>query len=119
MKTWIQHTDLVLKSLSSQLLNRDLPNIKIRDTLFTKVDLAEKKIKLAKHRRHKDISSYFVFDGSISNQTYTSDESQILILDKNGTIYPIANAITYLDFKQFSTPVTKHYLCYPKRFNSL
>jgi HD superfamily phosphohydrolase len=119
LKTWIQHTDLVLKSLSSQLLNRDLPNIKIRDTPFTKVDLAEKKIKLAKQKRHKDISSYFVFDGSISNQTYTSDESQILILDKNGAIYPIANAITYLDFKQFSTPVTKHYLCYPKRFNSL
>jgi hypothetical protein len=64
-------------------------------------------------------SEYFVFSGSISNQTYLSDESQLLILEKNGNIFPIAEAIQYLDFKQFSTPVTKYYLCYPKQINSL
>jgi len=41
------------------------------------------------------------------------------MLDKNDRVFPIADAISYLDFKQFSTPVIKFYLCYPKRYNSL
>ena len=119
LKTWEQHTDQVLSSLSFQLLHRDLPKIKIREQPFSKLDLEAKKANLEKEKQHEEISAYFIFNGTISNQTYASDESQILILDKSGTIYPIATAITYLDFKQYSTPVTKHYLCYPKRFNSL
>ena len=114
LKSWKQHTDLVIRSLSNQLLNRELPKIKIRDRPYSKVDLKNKKAILSKQQRNPKLSHYFVFSGCISNQTYTSNESQILIIDKRGEIFPIADAIPYLDFKQFSTPVVKHYLCYPK-----
>ena len=66
-----------------------------------------------------DSVHYFVFNGSISNQTYISDESQILILDKKNCVYPIADAMIYRDFNQFSTPLIKFYLCYPKQYCSL
>ena len=117
LKSLENHNDNVLSQLSSQLLNRNLPKIKIRENAYTKEELDKMKCKLKCDEN--DISDYFVFNGSISNQTYISDESQILILDKKNHVYPIADAITYLDFKQFSTPIIKFYLCYPKQYSSL
>ena len=117
LKSLENHNDSVLSQLSSQLLNRNLPKIRIRENAYTDEELDKMKCKLKCDEN--DISDYFVFNGSISNQTYISDESQILILDKKNHVYPIADAITYLDFKQFSTPIIKFYLCYPKQYSSL
>ena len=117
LKSLENHNDSVLSLLSRQLLNRNLPKIRIRENAYTNEELDKMKCKLKCDEN--DISDYFVFNGSISNQTYISDESQILILDKKNHVYPIADAITYLDFKQFSTPIIKFYLCYPKQYSSL
>jgi HD superfamily phosphohydrolase len=118
LKSWEKHSDQVLASLSSQLLHRKLPKIKIRDKAYSHEEIQEKTISLDATKADLGASEYFVFSGSISNQTYLSDESRLLILDKNGNVFPLAEAIQYLDFKQFSTPVTKYYLCYPKQINS-
>lgn len=117
LKSLENHNDSVLSLLSRQLLNRNLPKIRIRENAYTNEELNKMKCRLKGDEY--DFSDYFVFNGSISNQTYISDESQILILDKKNHIYPIADAITYLDFKQFSTPIIKFYLCYPKQYSSL
>ena len=119
LKSWEKHSDHVLRSLSGQLLRRELPKIKIREEAIADKEIEQIKNKLDKQENDKEISPYFVFSGNISNQTYISDETQILMLDKNDRVFPIADAISYLDFKQFSTPVIKFYLCYPKRYNSL
>ena len=118
LKSWEKHSDQVLASLSSQLLHRKLPKIKIRDKAYSHEEIKEKTISLDATKADLGASEYFVFSGSISNQTYLSDESRLLILDKKGNVFPLAEAIQYLDFKQFSTPVTKYYLCYPKQINS-
>ena len=118
LKSWEKHSDQVLASLSSQLLHRKLPKIKIRDKAYSHEEIQEKTISLDATKAYLGASEYFVFSGSISNQTYLSDESRLLILDKNGNVFPLAEAIQYLDFKQFSTPVTRYYLCYPKQINS-
>lgn len=117
LKSLENHNDNVLSQLSSQLLNRNLPKIRIRENAYTDEELDKMKCKLKCDEN--DISDYYVFNGSISNQTYISDESQILIVDKKNHVYPMADAITYLDFKQFSTPIIKFYLCYPKQYSSL
>ena len=117
LKSLENHNDSVLSQLSSQLLNRNLPKIRIRENAYTDEELDKMKCKLKCDEN--DISDYYVFNGSISNQTYISDESQILIVDKKNHVYPMADAITYLDFKQFSTPIIKFYLCYPKQYSSL
>ena len=118
LKSWEKHSDQVLASLSSQLLHRKLPKIKIRDKAYSHEEIKEKTISLDATKADLGASEYFVFSGCISNQTYLSDESRLLILDKKGNVFPLAEAIQYLDFKQFSTPVTKYYLCYPKQINS-
>jgi len=118
LKSWEKHSDQVLASLSSQLLHRKLPKIKIRDKAYSHEEIEEKTISLDATKADLGASEYFVFSGSISNQTYLSDESRLLILDKNDNVFPLAEAIQYLDFKQFSTRVTRYYLCYPKQINS-
>ena len=118
LKSWEKHIDHVLASLSSQLLHRKLPKIKIRDKADNHEEIKDKTISLDATKAGLGVGEYFVFSGSISNQTYLSDESRLLILDKNDNVFPLAEAIQYLDFKQFSTPVTKYYLCYPKQINS-
>jgi len=118
LKSWEKHSDQVLASLSSQLLHRKLPKIYIRDKAYSHEEIKEKTISLDATKVDLGASEYFVFSGNISNQTYLSDESRLLILDKNDNVFPLAEAIQYLDFKQFSTPVTKYYLCYPKQINS-
>ena len=48
-----------------------------------------------------------------------SDNSQIFLKDEVGVLKPINKVIDYLDFKEFSEPIFRYYLCYPKDINSL
>lgn len=119
LKSWQQHPDPVLSRLSTQLICRKLPKIKISDSPFTQDQIDKKKSALAPAEKEGGVSDYFVFEGSISNQTYRSDDLQLLLLNNKNQVFPISEAINYLDFKQFSAPLTKYYLCYPKALNSL
>lgn len=119
LKSWLQHSDYVLSKLSRQLIYRALPKIKISDTPFSQKQINKKKKRLEAVEQDSQICDYFIFEGSISNQTYQSDDSQLLLLDKKNEVFPISEAINYLDFKYFSAPLTKYYLCYPKQHNSL
>jgi HD superfamily phosphohydrolase len=119
LKSWEYHPDLVLSRLSKQLIQRQLPKIKMSDIPFTQEQIDKKRMRLESVENQPDVYNYFVFEGSISNQTYRSDDAQLLLLDKNNHVFPISKAINYLDFKQFSAPLTKYYLCYPKSINSL
>ena len=114
LKSWINHKDTVLSKLSKQLIYRKLPKIKIQDKPFTEKQIAKKRKRLKEHERQEDHKDYFVFTGSISNQTYISDETQILLRNKQGDPVPLASAIDYLDFNPFSKPIYRYYLCYPK-----
>jgi len=119
LKSWRQNSDEVLRTLSDQLINRRVQKKKKQEKVFYKDEIEKKKKHLDSLFFEKNAENDFVFSGTISNQTYTSDESQIIILDRNGNVFPISERIQYLDFKQFSTPVVKHYLCYPKPYNSV
>ena len=114
LKSWINHKDTVLSKLSKQLIYRKLPKIKIQDKPFTEKQVAKKRKRLKEHERQEDHKDYFVFTGSISNQTYITDEAQILLRNKQGDPIPLASAIDYLDFNPFSKPIYRYYLCYPK-----
>ena len=114
LKSWINHKDTILSKLSKQLIYRKLPKIKIQDKPFTEKQVAKKRKRLKEHERQEDHKDYFVFTGSISNQTYITDEAQILLRNKQGDPIPLASAIDYLDFNPFSKPIYRYYLCYPK-----
>ena len=119
LKSWKSHEDFTLRNLSLQLINRDLPNIEVQSNPFSNIDLTKKKRLLDPLKLLPEEEDCFVFKGSVSNQMYTSDQAQILLKEKSGNTIPIDKAIGYLDFKYFSTPIFKYYLCYPKLKKSL
>ena len=118
IKNWQEHNDNVLRNLSTQLIKRRLPKIIIQDHPFTNNQIDEQLLKLKKNSNIEN-QNFYVFTGSISNQTYISDNSQIFLKDKDGLIKPINKVIDYLNFKEFSEPIFRYYLCYPKDINSL
>ncbi|MGI9541392.1 MAG: HD domain-containing protein, partial [Flavobacteriaceae bacterium] len=114
LKSWMNHEDIVLKKLSSQLINRSLPKVKLQSIPFEASDVLKKKQRVDPVVYNDSVLDYFVFSGSVSNQTFVSDQAQILLKEKSGAVNSIAKAIDYLDFEQFSKPIHKYYLCYPK-----
>lgn len=112
------HNDNILRNLSTQLIKRRLPKIIVQDHPFTNNQIDKQLLKLKKNINIEN-QNFYVFTGSISNQTYRSDNSQIFLRDKAGDIKPINKIIYYLDYKEFSEPIFRYYLCYPKDINSL
>lgn len=115
MKSWQYHSDFVLKTLSSMLLNRDLLKIDIQQKEFPKHKISEKiKSVMQQFNLNEDQASYFVFSDSISNQAYRMDKDTINLLTKSGEVVDVAKASDQLNIEALSKKVTKHYLCYPK-----
>ena len=115
MKSWQYHTDFVLKTLSSMLLNRDLLKIDIQQKEIPKHKISEKiQSVMQQFNLNEEQASYFVFSDSISNQAYRMDKDTINLLTKSGEVVDVAKASDQLNIEALSKKVTKHYLCYPK-----
>ena len=114
LKNWINHKDNVLSTLSKQIIYRDLPKIKIQNKPFDNQVILQKVNLLNDRDIKEDVHDYFIFSGSISNQTYISDHSQILLKSKSGKLKSLTETIDYFDISQFSKPIYRYYLCYPK-----
>ncbi len=115
LKSWTKHNDIILSSLSKQIIYRNLPKIQIQEKPFKKIDLSKKINLLKKENLQKSDCNYFAFTGSISNQTYITDHSQIFLKNKSKSPVPLTEIIDYLDFSYFSEPLYRYYLCYPKK----
>jgi hypothetical protein len=115
MKSWQYHTDFVLSTLCSMLLNRDLLKIVIQHNEIPTHKISDK-IQLVMHKFdiNEDQASYFVFSDSISNQAYSMDKDTINLLTKQGEVIDVAKASDQLNIEALSKKVTKYYLCYPK-----
>jgi len=115
MKEWCFHEDFVLSELSKCIINRNLLKVKIKENAFAKAKLEEYKTALMdKHAISKHEASYFVFDGTISNQAYSYKQGSIKIALSNGKIVDIIKASDHLSLESLTKEVVKNYLCYPK-----
>ncbi|XCF05081.1 HD domain-containing protein [Tamlana crocina] len=116
MKHWQKHDDFVLSNLSEMIINRELLKIKVKNKPV-KPESLQKHIKslIEKHNINEHEARYFVFTGDISNQAYHIKHKGINILHKSGKIEDIVKASDQLNLKALSKPVTKYYICYPKR----
>lgn len=118
LKFWSMHTDPILATLSSWLLERKLFKI-----IITPQPIEEDKIL---HQQQETASNlkidinqihYFVKHGSISNAAYLSGGEKINILTKQGGVKDIASASDLPNIKAMSKIVKKYYLCWPKNVN--
>ncbi len=115
MKSWSYSEDLVLSELSNMLLNRKLLKIKLKKKPISASKLQEKLDDVMKeHNLSKHEASYFVFQGSISNQAYRMDKDTINLIKNNGRVVDVAKASDQLNIEALSKRVVKYYICYPK-----
>ncbi len=115
MKEWQFHDDFVLSKLSKMLLHRDLPKVKVQNTVFEseKLDVLYGKVASAYQiQRHE--AEFFVFTTEVRNMAYNSEQQKIQILTKKGKIIDVIKASDQLNLEALSKPVVKYHLCYPK-----
>ncbi|WP_394371117.1 HD domain-containing protein [Winogradskyella vincentii] len=116
IKEWQYHNDFVLSNLCDMIINRDLLRIQIKNKSIKVSELVEHKRDLMnRYKISESEADYFVFQGKITNQAYQQKKENIDILYKNGKIKDIVKASDQLNLKALSKPVTKHYMCYPKK----
>ncbi|WP_340063122.1 HD domain-containing protein [Ascidiimonas aurantiaca] len=115
LKTWQDHSDIVLSRLCKMLLNRKLPASKLKDKPVSRQKLMKIKAKVKEKYGLSDAEvPYFVFHGAIANQAYDVEKQNIHILFKNGKIKDITAASDQLNLLALSKPVRKYFICYPK-----
>lgn len=115
IKLWQDDPDLILKMLSTNLLNRELFKIKLTTEPLSKVELEKTRNSIIKNKNLTNAEArYFFAYGEVTNKAYIPDSSSINILLKNGDLVNIADAADSPNIKAISKIVKKYYLCYPK-----
>jgi HD superfamily phosphohydrolase len=116
IKMWKNHKDPVLSFLCKAQIERNLFKIELRNKLYTKKEIEQKKNEIQSILKIDDsLLHYFIFSGSIENNAYNPRKDKINLLFKDGTIKDIAEAADQLNISVLSSPVKKHYLCWPKQ----
>lgn len=115
VKSWMNDDDFILRTLSRQLINRQLSAIKISSKAFSaeEVDELRSEVQL-RYGVEPQESDYFVNTGILKNNAYNFNDQEIKVLFKNGDCLDISEASDQLDRHFLEKQVTKYYIYYPK-----
>lgn len=116
VKVWCDHSDKILSGLCRQLVNRDLPKIIIRNEPFTESEIEgyRKEVMERLDIGHEE-AEYFVYSESVMNKAYSPDGFNIKVLYRTGEVSDIVEASDQYNISALTRPVTKYFLCYPKK----
>lgn len=116
LKSWQNHDDFILSTLSKMIINRDLLKIKLSSEKFP-IEIIQNLTESLSEKENMSLhdASYFIFKGKIKNQAYNKTSEPIHILKKDKTIEDVVEASDQLNLKALSKPVTKYYICFPKQ----
>ncbi len=114
IKQWLYHDDLILRSLSNDLLSRRLFKIILSNEKIEKTFIEGLEKKLISQGISKPDTKYLIQKGTISNAAYIVKDESIGILMKNGQVLDVAKASDLPNIKAISKIVTKHYVSFPK-----
>lgn len=116
LKQWRKSEDFVLSRLCAMILDRRLLSIKITDQPVPAERLDSRLEKFCDlHGVSREAAQYFVFDGEITNRAYDQQHQNINILENDGQVIDVARRSDHLNLEVLSRPVTKYYICYPKK----
>jgi len=115
IKQWMSHDDAILSTLSTSLIHRNFPKIKVQNNSFSPVAIEKikKEVSLKLNIPNADID-YYVYSGTIENQAYDLYNSAISIVYRSGKILDITDASDHLNLMALTKPVVKHFVYYPK-----
>ena len=115
LKVWSTHTDKVLSTLSTGMINRNILKVEISSEPISE----DRKKELTLHISQQlgitlSEANYFVSTPSIEKNMYDPADDSIDIIYKDGTIKNIAEASDMLNISLLSKKVKKYYLCYQR-----
>jgi len=115
VKAWIDHSDRVLRQLTTMLMQRSLFRCELRTSPFTEEEQRQLTESVQKRFGYtEEEAGYFVFADVTSNHAYLPDFGPILIQMKDGSVRNLHEVSDQMDFSFYSRMVVKHYICYPK-----
>jgi HD superfamily phosphohydrolase len=114
LKSWHSHEDSVLSKMSKMMINRDLPKVKVQDQPFEAEWVEKKYQRLEAHGISPEDFKYFVFSGTISNQTYVPQDKKILIKTKKGKLRELQEVDPFFYAEELSSVQQKYFLCFPR-----
>ncbi len=120
IKVWVNDEDLILSTLCSHLISRNLYQVEITNEppLIEIInDLADKVTD--EYEISDDDTSYFVFTDTIKNKAYSVGDGSIKIVMKDGSIQDIAKASDNSNLESLARTVQKHILCYLKELKNI
>lgn len=116
LKSWQFHSDNVLSTLSSAIVNRKLFNIKQVSFEEQQRILTEKRKEFQElYNISPELIDYYVFGEKLTNQAYSKKATPIKILGKDNQLSDVLEASDQLHLKALSEPVTKYFVCFPKK----
>ena len=115
LKVWSTHTDKVLSTLSTGMINRNIFKVENSAEPISE----DRKKELTLHISQQlgitlSEANYFVSTPSIEKNMYDPADDSIDIIYKDGTIKNIAEASDMLNISLLSKKVKKYYLCYQR-----
>jgi len=112
IKQWQFFEDNTLSYLCKMLTTRKLPGIVMSSVEFeaNEIEKAKQKVFNSKMINEMDID-YFVQSGDVVNSGYDSNEEDIKILSKDGSVQNIYDISDMLSAKAFSQITKKYFLC--------
>jgi len=117
-KEWMNHSDPILKELSTRLIQRKLLRIQLDNQPFTKEKVEALQKAWEKKGYNAEDSSYFVFTGEITNSAYKDGDDKINICLKDGQIMELRKASDQLRLSVLTESTRKYFLCYPKELDA-
>jgi HD superfamily phosphohydrolase len=117
IKQWKDHSDIILSTLSNNIIDRKLFKVIVKDE-----KIGANKLMLMKENVAKKYAlsfsevNYMVIEGQISNDAYKLNDSEIKILFKDGHLLDIAQASDHHAITAISKKVKKFFVCFPKDF---
>lgn len=119
IKAWAYHSDKILSTLCSSIVNRHLFRCEIQQEPFEYFYLEDIKNRIKeKYNIEENDVPYFFIDDTTSNYAYKTGSENINIKTKSGKVSDIIELSDQMDIPVLSKVVTKHFICYPKDVNN-
>lgn len=115
IKVWADDNDLILSTLCSHLIERNLYQVEITNDPPSIEKINELADRVTdEFEISDDDTSYFVFTDTIKNNAYSVGDGSIKILMKDGSIQDITTASDNSNLEALVRTVQKYILCYVK-----
>jgi HD superfamily phosphohydrolase len=116
IKVWAKHSDPVLSFLSDSLISRRLFRIVIKNEPFSasEISIVEKSIQEEWPTLNAHELTYFIQQGSITNNAYNPGSDKIKLLYRNGDVSDITESSDQINVSVLSVSITRHFLVFPK-----